>query len=315
MDLRTYPLPPRRPADLRDFQATTSGPINLAPSAPNSNVQGTPASGAPEAVLHLLSLNLLDWETIWAKASDLIGGIYGAGGPGDALIALGLSNRTGGASIQALNSMNANRASQANVALKQLDYANKIKAANSSYSYLKQQGVDEATARAAVDAASAGNTEPLKTLFQQYSGNDQWTIHNGPDGNAFAVHKFDPSRVVPVGPQTGSSQLTDIPIGKDSEGQDQFVKGWVQKGQPLSTAVPIGSPFTKQPQVVMQQEGALQKGLGEAKSSVVGDAIKGGETAQKRIDAVNLIDEATKAGGGNITSGPGAEKICQPRRL
>jgi hypothetical protein len=307
------PLPPRRPNDPTSFQATADPQdINTPPlGRPNANVVGTAASGAPEVTAQQ-SLGLGDYL---GKAANAIGGIYGAGGPGDALIALGLSNRTGGASIQALNSMNANRASQANVALKQLDYANKLKATNSSYDYLIRQGVDPATARAATEQAAVGNTDPLKTLFNQYSGTDQYTIHTGPDGNAFAVSKYDPTKVTPVGPQTGSSQLADIPIGKNSEGQDQFVKGWVQKGQPLSSAVPVGAPFTKQPEIAFQGEGAESKAIGEAKGKGVADALGAAQTAPKRIQAVDIIDEASRAGKGNISSGPAADRILQGKQL
>jgi hypothetical protein len=55
------------------------------PGRPNAHVIGTEASGAPEVTAQK-SLGLGDYL---GKASDLIGGIYGAGGPGDALIALG----------------------------------------------------------------------------------------------------------------------------------------------------------------------------------------------------------------------------------
>ena len=122
------PLPPRRPADLRDFQATTAAPTSLVPPAPNSNVQGTPASGAPEAVMPAAQPKSPGFGDYLGKASDLIGSIYGAGGPGDALIALGLSNRTNGASIQALNAGILNRSRQAELALKQAEANDKIKA-------------------------------------------------------------------------------------------------------------------------------------------------------------------------------------------
>jgi hypothetical protein len=170
------PLPPRRPADLRDFQAMAPAapPTNLAPpSRPNANVEGTPASGAPEAVAPAVqSPGLGDYL---GKASNLIGGIYGAGGPGDALIALGLSNRTNGASIQALNAMTAQRAAVGNDAYKKALLAqatSKLGAqqafGNSSYRYLLSKGVEEPTALAAIQAAQAGNATPLNDLFKQY---------------------------------------------------------------------------------------------------------------------------------------------------
>jgi hypothetical protein len=310
-DRPDVPLPPRRPNDLTSFQAQADPQdINAPPPGrPNANVIGTQASGAPEVTAQK-SLGLGDYL---GKAANAIGGIYGAGGPGDALIALGLSNRTGGASIQALNAMNANRASQANLALKQLDYANKIRSSNSSYQYLISKGVDPVTAQAATEQAAVGNTDPLKTLFQQYSGPDKYHYMTDAAGNPIAINQYDPKDVTPIGPQTGKPELTDVPVGYNSDGQPLFQKGYVSKGQPIGPsgegAQLIGQPYTKTPQVVMQQESALQHSIGEAKGKAIGGAITAGLSAPKRIEAVDIIDEATKAGKGNVSSGPFAQRL------
>jgi hypothetical protein len=173
------PLPPRRPNDSTSFQAQASPQdINTPPAGqPNSNVVGTAASGAPE-VTDQKSQGLGDYL---GKAANLIGGIYGAGGPGDALIALGLSNRTNGASIRALNAMTAQRAAVDNKAYKDLLIAqaqNKVSAqnafANNSYKYLLGKGVPEPTATAAITAAQAGNSAPLNDLFKQFESRDEY---------------------------------------------------------------------------------------------------------------------------------------------
>jgi hypothetical protein len=177
------PLPPRRPNDLMSFQAmapTVASPqdINTPPTGqPNSNVVGTAASGAPEITAQK-SQGLGDYL---GKAANLIGGIYGAGGPGDALIALGLSNRTNGASIQALNAMTAQRAAVDNKAYKDLLIAqaqNKVSAqnsfANNSYKYLLGKGVPEPTATAAINAAQQGNNAPLNDLFKQFETRSEY---------------------------------------------------------------------------------------------------------------------------------------------
>jgi hypothetical protein len=309
----TVPLPPRRPTSLTDFQARSAedpADINAPPPGrPNANVIGTQASGAPEVTAQG-SLGLGDYL---GKAANAIGSIYGAGGPGDALIALGLSNRTNGASIQALNSMNANRASQANVALKQLDYVNKLRASNSSYQYLIAKGVDPTTAQAATEQAAVGNTDALKTLFQQYSGPDKYHYTTDAAGNPIAVNQYDPKDVTPIGPQTGKPELTDVPVGYNSDGQPLFQKGYVSKGQPIGPsgegAQLIGQPYTKTPQVVMQQESAQQREIGEAKGKAVGGAITAGLSAPKRLEAVDIIDQATAAGKGNVSSGPFAQRL------
>jgi hypothetical protein len=172
------PLPPRRPNDLTSFQAQANPQYINAPPAgqPNSNVVGTAASGAPE-----ITVQKSQGPGFLSKASDLIGGIYGAGGPGDALIALGLSNRTNGASIQALNATTAQRAAVDNKAYKDLLIAqaqNKVSAqnsfANNSYKYLLGKGVPEPTATAAITAAQAGNSAPLNDLFKQFESRNEY---------------------------------------------------------------------------------------------------------------------------------------------
>jgi hypothetical protein len=190
------PLPPRRPNDLTSFQATAPRDpqdINAPPPGrPNAHVIGTEASGAPEVTAQKASSpGLGDYL---GKASDLIGGIYGAGGPGDALIALGLSNRTNGASIQALNSMNANRASQVNLALKKYDLATKQRRESSTYDYLVGKGADPAVAAAAVD-----NPELMKHLVQQNEGLDKWKATKDAYGNPIAYNENDPSKTMKIG--------------------------------------------------------------------------------------------------------------------
>jgi hypothetical protein len=171
----------RRPNDPTSFRAQADPQdINAPPPGrPNSNVVGTAASGAPEVTAQQASgPGLGDYL---GKAGNLIGGIYGAGGPGDALIAMGLSNRTNGASIQALNAMTAQRAAVGNDAYKKALLAqatSKLAAqqamGNSSYRYLLSKGVDEPTALAAVNAAQAGNSTPFNDLLKQYETKDEF---------------------------------------------------------------------------------------------------------------------------------------------
>jgi hypothetical protein len=198
------PLPPRRPADLRDFQTNATGSpadINTPPQGqPNSNVIGTQASGAPEVTAQQSS----GFGGYLGKASDLIGSIYGAGGPGDALIALGLSNRTNGASVQALNASNASRLAQTNLGLKQFELAQKQRATNSTYNALVKAGADPANAQAAVDAAAGGNTTLLKALSDRYFSSNEYAVTKDAYGNPIAYNKNDPGEVIPVGGKGGS---------------------------------------------------------------------------------------------------------------
>jgi hypothetical protein len=181
------PLPPRRPNDLTSFQAQADPQdINTPPPGqPNANVVGTAASGAPEITAQQASSpGLGDYL---GKAANMVGSIYGAGGPGDALIALGLSNRTNGASIQALNSMNANRVATQNAALKQLALAKQVQGQNATRDWLvkyKDIPVDQATQ--IVQAAAGGITKPLEDAVRTQTDttdikNYEYWVKNKPE--------------------------------------------------------------------------------------------------------------------------------------
>jgi hypothetical protein len=131
-------------------------------------VIGTEASGAPEVTAQK-SLGLGDYL---GKAADLIGGIYGAGGPGDALIALGLSNRTNGASIQALNAGILNRSRQAELALKQAEANDKIKAIAGNVALVKRLYPNLSDAET---SAFARNPEMMKQIGQVAAPMEQWS--------------------------------------------------------------------------------------------------------------------------------------------
>jgi hypothetical protein len=209
------PLPPRRPNDLASFQAMAPAgapqEINTPPAGqPNSNVVGTQASGAPE-----VTAQQAQGPGFLSKASDLIGGIYGAGGPGDALIALGLSNRTNGASIQALNAMTAQRAAVDNKAYKDLLIAqaqNKVSAqnsfANNSYKYLLGKGVPEPTATAAINAAQQGNNAPLNDLFKQFESRDEYRPLITPEERA--AQGIRPTDTAPYRLNTTTNKLEGV---------------------------------------------------------------------------------------------------------
>jgi hypothetical protein len=178
------PLPPRRPTSLTDFQAQ-SDPQDLnapPPSRPNANVVGTPASGAPEVTAQQ-SPGFGDYL---GKAADAIGSIYGAGGPGDALIALGLSNRTNGASIQALNAGILNRSRQAELALKQAEANDKIKAIAGNVALVRRLYPNLSDAET---SAFARNPEMMKQIGQVAAPMEQWSApYTDEQGNTAMRH-------------------------------------------------------------------------------------------------------------------------------
>jgi hypothetical protein len=164
------PLPPRRPNDPTSFQAQADPQdINAPPPGrPNANVIGTPASGAPEITAQQTP-GLGDYL---GKAANAIGSIYGAGGPGDALIALGLSNRTGGASVQALNAGILNRSRQAELALKQAEANDKIKAISGNVALVRRLYPNLSDEEI---SAFARNPEMMKQIGQVAAPMEQWS--------------------------------------------------------------------------------------------------------------------------------------------
>jgi hypothetical protein len=234
------PLPPRRPNDPTSFQAQADPQdINTPPSGrPNANVIGTQASGAPEVTAQQ-SPGLGDYL---GKAANAIGSIYGAGGPGDALIALGLSNRTGGASIQALNAMNANRVADVKLQLLKNQLAQQQQQQNATYKYFISKGVSPQEAQAATLDPNLG-----KKKFEEFAGASGYDTVTLPDNSVFRISKTDPNDRTLLSPPR-----PDLPkvIGKDEAGQEVYgistPQGIVRtdvNGTPLGTGVPNQSAF------------------------------------------------------------------------
>jgi hypothetical protein len=262
------PLPPRRPSDPTSFQATTTGDpqdINAPPPGrPNANVIGTQASGAPEVTAQK-SLGFGDYL---GKAANAIGGIYGAGGPGDALIALGLSNRTNGASIQALNAGILNRSKQAELALKQAEANDKIKAIAGNVALVRKMypnlSDEEISAFARNPAMmqevgkAAAPMEQWTPLYKDADGN--WLKKNTRTGDTQVVLKADPNwkdLTDPAERLAAGIRPSDTGVYQRSDTTNQ-VRNVNEHGVSLNTAV---NP-------VMQTAGnVIQQGQAEAKSS------------------------------------------------
>jgi hypothetical protein len=292
------PLPPRRPNDLTSFQAKTAeDPTDLntpPPGRPNSNVIGTQASGAPEVTAQK-SLGLGDYL---GKAANAIGGIYGAGGPGDALIALGLSNRTNGASIQALNSMILNRSRQAELGLKEAEANDKIKAIAGNVALVRRLYPNLSDQEI---SAFARNPEMMKQIGQVAAPMEQWSApYKDSDGNLAVRHlRTGDTKILVKSPEP---QLVDLATGKyGPNGQQEFIKTWVGRGEG-GAAIPadsaVGAPFSKQPEVSVNT--AIDPVLSGAGAMFIDQA----KTAQSSADQVRSIHDARRAldsPGGVIT--------------
>jgi hypothetical protein len=287
------PLPPRRPNDLTSFQAQADPEdINAPPlGRPNSNVVGTQASGAPEVTAQK-SLGLGDYL---GKASDLIGSIYGAGGPGDALIALGLANRTNGASIQALNAMNANRTNDVKLQLLKNQLALQQQQQNATYKYFISKGVDPQEAQAATLDPSLA-----KKKFEEFAGASSYDTVTGPDNSIWRVSKTDPKDRTQL--FAGRPDLPKV-IGKDEAGQEIYgistPQGIVRTD---ASGIPAGKDAAYQatsnlPPVRVNQEG---DGEGEGSSGlppVVRDVPPQGTPQHEAIKAKGEAYLATLPAG------------------
>jgi hypothetical protein len=297
-DRPDVPLPPRRPNDLTSFQAQApEDPRDIntpPPGRPNAHVIGTEASGAPEVTAQK-SQGLGDYL---GKAADLIGGIYGAGGPGDALIALGLSNRTNGASIQALNAGILNRSKQAELALKQAEANDKIKAIAGNVALVKRLYPNLSDAET---SAFARNPEMMKQIGQIAAPMEQWSTPYKDENDNLAMRhlRTGETRVIVKAPDP---QLVDLATGKlGPNGQQEFIKTWVGKGEggaAIPAAASVGAPFTKQPEVSVNT--AIDPVLEGAGKMFIDQA----KTAQSSADQVRSIHDARRAldsPGGVIT--------------
>jgi hypothetical protein len=160
-------------------QPPTAAPVSLAPpqprAGPTSNVIGTPNSGAPETPSPLGGIN-----NVLGNIGNAIGGIYGAGGPGDALIALGLSNRTGGKSIEALNAAGNQRLNQAKLAAFNLQMQQETARQNQTFNYLKSKGLGDTEAMAAIS-----NPDLQRNLFARLAPTSSFKQFTDKDGTVW----------------------------------------------------------------------------------------------------------------------------------
>jgi hypothetical protein len=282
------PLPPRRPNDPTSFQAQADPQdINAPPPGrPNSNVIGTQASGAPEVIAQK-SLGLGDYL---GKAANAIGSIYGAGGPGDALIALGLSNRTNGASVQALNAGILNRSRQAELALKQAEANDKIKAIAGNVALVRRLYPNLSDEEI---SSFARNPEMMKQIGQVAAPMEQWSAPYTDDQGNIAMRHL----------RTGETKILQsanetfhpaTPQEKAAAGINPNDPTPYQTSDRTQKIAPIGGPATA---VTVNNAPALSYG-GEMLAPVVEEHKQlsaGLPKSQERLRNLNAMSGALQA--------------------
>jgi hypothetical protein len=289
--------------------ATPSPPTDLRPpvSPPNSTVIGTAASGAPEVTAQK-SPGFGDYLN---TAANAIGSIYGAGGPGDALIALGLSNRTNGASIQALNAGILNRSKQAELALKQAEANDKIRAIAGNVSLVKKlypnMGDEEAS-------AFARNSEMMKQIGQVAAPMEQWSApYTDEQGNTAMRHlRTGETKILQSANETFHPATA---AEKAAAGINPNDPTPYQTSDRTQKIAPIGGPATA---VTVNNAPALSYG-GELLAPVVEEhkkLVAGLPQSQERLRNLNAMSGALQAirekGG---TTGMGEEEKVRLQSL
>ncbi len=250
----------------------------------------------------------------WSKA---LSGIYGAGGPGDGLVAFGtglMSKRGIGAGLAA-GAENMQRqqlvtqqtdALRAKTALAQQQLTQKGAGQNATFDYLVSKGKDPDQARAAVLAAAGGNDKVLSDMLKDEK--DKVGTFTGSDNKVYSYDKSNPS-----------SGATAIPGQADSGYR-------LADGRPASAARPgdviygpDGKPSILSPNgtsVAIDQKGETAESakIGEGKGAIVNDVMKMGASAPRKIEALNTIQDAMNAGGGKISTGPFAAKALEAKQ-
>jgi hypothetical protein len=310
-DRPDVPLPPRRPNDLTSFQATATGDpqdINAPPPGrPNANVIGTQASGAPEVTAQQ-SPGLGDYL---GKAANVIGSIYGAGGPGDALIAMGLSNRTNGASIQALNAGILNRSRQSELALKQAEANDKIKAIAGNVALVRRLYPNLSDEEI---SAFARNPEMMKQIGQVAAPMEQWSApYTDEQGNTAMRHlRTGETKILQSANETFHPAT---PQEKAAAGINPNDPTPYQTSDRTQKIAPIGGPATA---VTVNNAPALSYG-GELLAPVVEEhkkLVAGLPQSQEKLRNLNAMSGALQAirekGG---TTGMGEEEKVRLQSL
>lgn len=91
---------------------------------------------------------------------------------------------------------------------------------------------------------------------------------------------------------------------------DQILGAIRQAGEPTGTQKEAGGI----PVPEFERSKALSAEMGKKQAAVIGEYIDAGRSAQKRIQALDTIEDALRRGGGNITTGPFAEHVLHAKQ-
>lgn len=255
------PQPPPRP---QGFLAQGGGEEDKpAQQAQPMQGQGMPGMAAQASGSPLQSIG------------DLIGGIYGKGGPGDGLIALGaglMSKRRIGEGLSAgLDNMQRQQLIQGQTALQHQKLTQQQSALQGRMAYLKQLNPNM-TPEAL--AATASNDTLFNEVVKRATPSEQYTQETDKDGNVWSINKM-----------TGQRTLA-LKAEKDPNAQLVTVNGqqiWMKPGD--ATGTPVGPATT--PGAVDQDTLAKERAKAQVKQET--------DATQKSVVAQTIMPHIDRA--------------------
>lgn len=289
------PQPPPRPKDL------TAGGVGQ-----QTSVQSTvPQAQSPSDQQGLAAM--------LSRLGTTVGGIYGNGGPGDPMIALGtglMSKRRFGEGLQAgldnmqRQSLIQSQTAQANqkIAQQQAQLQSRIQTIKSKFPNMPDS-----------HAASIAATDALYTPWakQNLEGmqDGNYATFQGKDGKTYYFDKSDPDSGAKVldGQSSGGYTLADGRPATQAKAGD-IVFG--PDGKPVVLSSAGNSTTVNMP----PSEKASEQAFGQAQGKHWGDVLSAGDNAYKTIQNLDMLREAYRAGGNNIRSGPFATAILKGKQ-
>lgn len=268
------PMPPQRPQGL----LASGGADAPSPQAQPMQGQGMPGSMPQGGGNPLQSIG------------DLIGGIYGKGGPGDGLIALGtglMSKRRIGEGLQAgLDNMQRNQLVQGQAQLQQQKLAQQQAAYQGRMSYLKQNFPNMTPEALSVYAQ---NDKLFEGMAQRANPSEQYVQEKDDEGNIWSKNTM-----------TGQKTLL-LKADKEDKPQLVTVNGnqyWAKPGGPIGQ--PVGPVTT--PGAVDQDTLAKERAKEQVKQER--DAHQKAEVAQTIMPHIDRAIAAYTELGKNGAIGP-----------
>jgi hypothetical protein len=326
------PQPPPRPRGLLVANAGNEGEGEEDKPAPKTQpvqAAGGPPMGQAAPTLERPASVPQGLSAVLSKLGNAVGSIYGQGGPGDPMIAMGIgmmSKRRIGEGLQAgldnmqRQSLVQGQTAQANQKLLQQQtlLQNRIQ---SIRGYQQQKAAEAAGKKDAEpftpmsDAAvqALAQSEPLYNKWAEANlpgiAKENYATLQGPDGKTYFYDKSDPSSGAKVigGQNAGGYTLADGRSATQAKTGD-IVFG--PDGKPVVLSASGNSTTVNMPPA----EKASEQAFRQAQGKHWGEVLAAGDNAYKTIQNLDMLREAYRAGGSNIRSGPFATAILKGKQ-